>query len=121
MSTASDRRTSAPRRTEDAAGVAGLCAAGLSTVGSLTLLVGHLVDPHGFDNGAHPSVANDVAFFAFVLGLLGALLLGGAGRLATRRSRRSGRASTGRSPATLALAWGVALLVVAVVGAALGG
>jgi uncharacterized membrane protein YtjA (UPF0391 family) len=100
----------------DRLGVAALSAAMISLVGFLVLSIGHAVDPHLFHPGNPPTVANNVAFFAFIVGLLIALFLGAALTLHHRRVGRNVR----RTPATVALVYGVVFLLVAVVAAALG-
>ena len=89
----------------------------MSLLGLVVLVVGHLLDPADFNNGPRPAAANNVAFFAYVLGLLVALLLGGAVWFYGRRSGRVGP----RSAAALATYAGVVLLLAGVVGTALGG
>ena len=101
----------------DVLGSIALAAAGISFAGFLVLLIGHLLDPSDFNNGKHPSPANDVAFFAFVVGLLIALVLGTAVWFYGRRSGRS----TARSHAALGAYYGFVALVAAVVIGALGG
>ncbi|MBO1754392.1 hypothetical protein [Allobranchiibius sp. CTAmp26] len=101
----------------DVLGTTALVAAAVSFAGFLVLIIGHLVDPSGFNNGKHPDAANNLAFFAYVLGLLIALILGAAVWFHGRRSGRTGP----RSPAALATYYGLAFLVVTVVAAMLGG
>lgn len=109
-------RTAVVETERDILGVIALAAAALSFAGFAVLVVGHLADPTDFNNGKNPSPANNVAFFAFVLGLLVALGLGGAVWYYGRRTQRTGP----RSPAALATYYGAAALVVAIIGAALG-
>ena len=106
-----------PRSERDPLGSVALAAAMVSLLGLLVLVIGHLLDPSTFNNGKHPGAANNAAFFAYVLGLLVALFLGGTGWFYGRRHGRARR----RSPAALATYYGIAALVVAVVVAALGG
>jgi Kef-type K+ transport system membrane component KefB len=91
-------------------------ACAVSLLGFLTLLVGHLVDPSSFNNTKQAGPGNSIAFFAYVLGTLAALVLGGAtwfyGRQGSRRSRtRAGRLTAG---------YGLTALVVAVIAASMG-
>jgi hypothetical protein len=106
-----------PRVERDVFGTVALGAAAVSLLGFVVLVVGHAVDPSDFNNGKHPSPANNVAFLAYVLGLLIALLLGGAAWFYGRRSGRTGP----RSSAAFATYYGVVFLVVGIVAAALGG
>lgn len=105
-----------PDTDRDIFGTIALCAAAVSLAGFAVLIIGHLIDPGGFNNGKHPNAANNVAFFAYVLGLLIALLLGGT---VWFYARRAGRGDT-RSPAALATYYGVTFLIVAIVFGALG-
>ena len=105
-----------PDNERDTIGIVALGAAAVSLVGFAVLFLGHLIDPSGFNNGKHPNAANNVAFFAFVLGLLISLVLGGA---VWFFARRAGRGDP-RSPAALATYYGVVFLVVAIVAGALG-
>ncbi len=100
----------------DRLGVVAVSAATISLAGFLTLAIGHAVDPHLFHPGNPPTVANNIAFFAFVVGLLIALFLGGALTLQHRRAGRGER----RPLAVLALGYGILFVAVAVVAAALG-
>jgi hypothetical protein len=109
-------RAARPDTERDVLGTIALVAAAISFVGFAVLIVGHLLDPADFNNGKNPSAANNVAFFAYVLGVLIALVLGGAVWFYGRRSGRTGP----RSPAAFATYYGVVFLIVAVVAAALG-
>ncbi|WP_375479056.1 hypothetical protein [uncultured Jatrophihabitans sp.] len=105
-----------PNDEHDTFGTIALAAAVISFVGFAVLVIGHQVDPADFNNGKHPSPANNVAFFAYVIGVLVALVLGGAVWFYGRRSGRTGP----RSRAALATYYGAVFLVVAVIAAALG-
>jgi hypothetical protein len=88
----------------------------VSLLGFLTLLVGHLADPSYFNNTKQAGPGNSLAFFAYLLGTLAALGLGGATWFYNRQGSRRTRAQAGR----LTTGYGLAALVVAVVAAALG-
>ena len=106
-----------PGAERDVLGTVALGAAAVSLLGFVVLVVGHLLDPSDFNNGPHPAALNNVAFFAYVLGLLVALVVGGGAWFYGRRSGRVGP----RSAAALATYYGVVALLVGVVVAALGG
>ena len=101
----------------DVFGTVALGAAAISLLGFAVLVVGHLLDPSDFNNGPHPIAANNVAFFAYVLGLLIALLLGGAVWFYGRRSGRTGP----RSAAAFATYYGIAFLLIGLGASARGG
>ena len=106
-----------PTTGRDVLGVTALGAAAVSLTGFAVLVIGHLVDPAAFNNGKHPAAANNVAFFAYVVGLLIALVLGGGVWFYGRRTGSSGP----RSSAALATYYGITFLLVTIVAAALGG
>lgn len=110
-------RTPVPALDRDSLGTVALAAAAMSFLGFAVLLIGHLVDPADFNNGKHASGADFIAFYAFVLGLLVALFLGGAVWLYQHRAKRPTR----RSPAKIAACYGGAFLIIAIAVAALGG
>ena len=116
-STQATQATQSPSTERDVLGSIALAAAVVSAIGYLRLIIGHAVDPTGFNNGKHPNTANNIAFFAFVVGLLIALFLGGASYVF---ARRAGHTSL-RSRAAIGFLAGVGLLVLAVISAALGG
>ena len=92
-----------------------LAAAAISLLGFAVLGIGHLVDPSVFNNTKHPGAADFVAFYAYVLGLLIALLLGGATWLYGRR------AHSPKPRAKIAACYGILFLIIGIVIAALGG
>lgn len=114
MSMGHQGAATAPER--DTFGAVALAAAVISFVGFAVLVIGHQLAPDDFNNGKHPSAANNVAFFAYVFGLLIALIVGGATWYHGRRSGRTGP----RSPAALATYYGLVFLMVASCAAALG-
>lgn len=105
-----------PDTQRDVLGTVALAAAAISLLGFAVLIIGHLADPSDFNNGKHASPANNLAFFAYILGLLIALGLGGTVWFYGRRTRRAGP----RSPAAFATYYGAVALIVAIIAAALG-
>jgi hypothetical protein len=106
----------AAAQTTDPWAIACVTACAISLLGFLSLLVGHLIDPSYFNNTKQAGPGNSLAFFAYVLGTLAALGLGGSTWFYGRRGPRRSRARIGRFTA----GYGVAALVVAVIAAALG-
>ncbi len=105
-----------PDTQRDVLGTTALAAAAISLLGIAVLIIGHLADPSDFNNGKHANPVNNLVFFAYILGLLIALGLGGTVWYYGRRTRRIGP----RSPAAIATYYGVVALVVAIIAAALG-
>jgi hypothetical protein len=109
-------RTYAAAQTTDPWVIACVTACAVSLLGFLTLFVGHLVDPSYFNNTKQAGPGNSLAFFAYVLGTLAALGLGGSTWFYGRRGPRRSRAQAGR----LTTCFGLTALIVAAVAAALG-
>lgn len=111
------RQSTLPSADErDLLGRIAFIAAVVSLIGFAVLFIGQFADPSVFHNGKKTTTANNVAFFAYVFGLLIAMFLGGAVSL----YRRRGGHLVSRTPAALAFCYSVVFLIFGVIAAAFG-